>query len=137
MSAIKAGTPVNQDCLLIIKNIADVRGITQEQIKAVFKQYGLGRIIKYEERNEIVIEFINQEDLELLDMEFDDGKVEGLGPNAYYDDQNAADPEQFLRKYEEKLRLSAPENTENKGKEEEKSEVSESTVELSKLKEQQ
>lgn len=93
MSAIKAGTPVNQDCLLIIKNIADVRDVTEEQIKAVFKQYGLGRIIKYEERNEIVIEFINQEDLELLDMEFDDGKVERLGPNAYYDDQNAADPE--------------------------------------------
>lgn len=32
------------------------------------------------------------------------------------------------------MRLSAPENTENNGKEEEKSEVSESTVELSKLK---
>ena len=37
-----------------------------------------------------------------------------------------------MRKYDEKLRLSAPENSE---KVEEKSEVSESTVGLSKLKE--
>lgn len=43
-----------------------------------------------------MIEFASQEDLELLDMEFIDAKVPQLGPNAYYDAETAADPNEFL-----------------------------------------
>lgn len=47
-----------------------------------------------------MIEFSSQEDLELLDMEFIDGKVPQLGANAYYDAETAADPNEFLQRYE-------------------------------------
>ena len=54
----------------------------------------------FRKKNEIVIEFSSQEDLELLDMEFIDGKVPQLGANAYYDAETAADPNEFLQRYE-------------------------------------
>lgn len=63
-------SPVNKDCLFTIKRCANISELTLEEIKAAFKQYGLGRIVKFEDKDEIVIEFTNQEELELLDMEF-------------------------------------------------------------------
>jgi hypothetical protein len=85
MSSILSSSPVNQDCLLTVKRCANVASLSEHEVKTAFKQYGLGRIVKYEEKDEIVIEFTSQEELELLDMEFEEGKVPLLGPNAYYD----------------------------------------------------
>ncbi len=42
---------INQECLLSVKSVANIHDLTDQQIKDAFKQYGLGRIVKYEERN--------------------------------------------------------------------------------------
>lgn len=36
-------------------------------------------------------------------MEFEEGKVPALGPNAYYDVETAADPQEFLERYERSI----------------------------------
>lgn len=61
---------VNADCLLTIKQCSNTAALSEQQIRTAFKQYAIGRIAKFEERDEIVIEFTSQEELELLDMEF-------------------------------------------------------------------
>jgi hypothetical protein len=70
MSSILSTSPVNSDCLLTIKRCQSAATLSDHEIRSAFKQYAIGRIAKFEERDEIVIEFTSQEELELLDMEF-------------------------------------------------------------------
>lgn len=46
-----------------------------------------------------MIEFTNQEDLELLDLEFEEGKVPQLGVKAFFDVENPVDPEEFIERF--------------------------------------
>ena len=47
----------------------------------------------------MVLEFPSQDDLELIDMEFDNLKVPELGPKAQIDVDNAFPVERFLQRY--------------------------------------
>lgn len=66
---------VNSDCLLAISHCKPLAGISEPEIRLIFKQFGLSKIAVFEEDHEIVLEFQCKEDLELLDMHFDDCKV--------------------------------------------------------------
>lgn len=85
--------------MVAIKNCENVQGTSEDRIREIFKQYGIDKVVKFEESREIVLEFHNQEDLELLDMNFANLMVEELGPNAEIDEHNIFPIDRFLQRY--------------------------------------
>jgi hypothetical protein len=108
------GESARAESLVVVRNCEKVGEVGEERIRQVFKQFAIDKVARFEESGEVVVEFHNQDDLELIDMNFDDYRVPELGPHAQIAVDNAFPVDRFLQRYLERnqVRVLAPKKQE-------------------------
>lgn len=90
------------ECLVVVRGCSGLEGVGEARIRQIFKQYAIEKVAKFEESGEVVLEFHSQDDLELIEMNFDNFAVPELGPQARIDVDNAFPLDRFLQRYLER-----------------------------------
>ena len=93
--------PVNEECLLRIYNCENLGSLSVEDILKPFSTFAIAKMARFDDSNEVVLEFAQKDDLEGVGMKFADGKVAALGHNATIDDENGFDARKFYERYQQ------------------------------------
>ncbi len=73
--------------------------MSSQQIFNIFKKYSISKLVRFDETNEVIIEFPEVGNLEVLEIDFEDYKVPQLGPKAFIDTGSVVDLERFIKRY--------------------------------------
>jgi hypothetical protein len=90
------------ECLVVVRRCDRVGETSEARIRQIFKKFAIEKVARFEESGEVVLEFHSQDDLELIDMEFDNLRVPDLGPQAEIEVDNAFPIDRFLQRYLER-----------------------------------
>jgi hypothetical protein len=107
-----AKSTARAESLVLIRNCERIASTSEEKIRQIFKKFGIEKVVKFESSEEVVLEFHNQDDLELLDMNFDGLRVPELGANAEIDVETQFPVQRFIEKYLELNQVRVFETTE-------------------------
>lgn len=93
------------ESLVVVKNCDSLAETPEARIRQIFKQFAIDKVVKFEETGHVVLEFHNQDDLELIDMNFDNFRVPELGGQAEIEVDNAFPVDRFLQRYLERNQI--------------------------------